>query len=67
MNPVYTHGIMNEVKADIEAICIELKDHQQQITDLKSKISSLAQSLDQVSASLQELTVAIISGLPPRK
>ena len=58
---------MNEVKADIEAICIELKDHQQQITDLKSKISSLAQSLDQVSASLQELTVAIISGLPPRK
>ena len=67
MNPVYTHGIMNEVKADIEAICIELKDHQQQITDLKSKISSLAQSLDQVSASLQELTVAIISGLPTRK
>jgi len=67
MNPVYTHGIMNEVKADIEGICIELKDQQAQITELKTEISNISQSLDIVKAALQELTIAVITGMPPRK
>jgi len=64
MNPAYHRSMINEVKAEIEAINIDINEQKEQITELKAKVQSLAEMLGSVSSSLRELTVAIAAGLP---
>lgn len=57
MNPVYTKNMIETVKAEFEALYIEINEQKKQIQELQETVTEL-------SKSLQELTVCIATGLP---
>lgn len=60
MNPVYSRTMIDQVKAEIEALVIEQNE-------IKKQIKSIAEMVSLLEKSLRELTVAIAADLPLRK